>query len=220
MKLKNPIIITFAICIMILSLYGCSTKNESVDSSNSQNNISSNQEFKEQMDIAMKNANDKTPLAKVNDIQIMQTDKDVYLISGENYTTEEVVKMVVIEDYAKKNNLKINESAQNRIDSMRKSMEEDESLSDEYCLNTYGISKDEVIEYMTHRSEQLWLNSAFSDMVIEQVSSGECPKLYPCLQEAYKQFERDKSSKGSKAWDDIEQAYYEMIAKDYSIVVY
>lgn len=220
MKLKNPIIITFAICIMILSLYGCSTKNESVDSSNSQNNISSNQEFKEQMDIAMKNANDKTPLAKVNDIQIMQTDKDVYLISGENYTTEEVVKMVVIEDYAKKNNLKINESAQNRIDSMRKSMEEDESLSDEYCLNTYGISKNEVIEYMTHRSEQLWLNSAFSDMVIEQVSSGECPKLYPCLQEAYKQFERDKSSKGSKAWDDIEQAYYEMIAKDYSIVVY
>lgn len=220
MELKNPIIITFAICIMILSLYGCSTKNESVDSSNSQNNISSNQEFKEQMDIAMKNANDKTPLAKVNDIQIMQTDKDVYLISGENYTTGEVVKMVVIEDYAKKNNLKINESAQNRIDSMRKSMEEDESLSDEYCLNTYGISKDEVIEYMTHRSEQLWLNSAFSDMVIEQVSSGECPKLYPCLQEAYKQFERDKSSKGSKAWDDIEQAYYEMIAKDYSIVVY
>lgn len=220
MKLKNPIIITFDICIMILSLYGCSTKNEFVDSSNSQNNISSNQEFKEQMDIAMKNANDKTPLAKVNDIQIMQTDKDVYLISGENYTTEEVVKMVVIEDYAKKNNLKINESAQNRIDSMRKSMEEDESLSDEYCLNTYGISKDEVIEYMTHRSEQLWLNSAFSDMVIEQVSSGECPKLYPCLQEAYKQFERDKSSKGSKAWDDIEQAYYEMIAKDYSIVVY
>ena len=220
MKLKNPIIITFAICIMILSLYGCSTKNESVDSSNSQNNISSNQEFKEQMDIAMKNANDKTPLAKVNDIQIIQTDKDVYLISGENYTTEEVVKMVVIEDYAKKNNLKINESAQNRIDSMRKSMEEDESLSDEYCLNTYGISKDEVIEYMTHRSEQLWLNSAFSDMVIEQVSSGECPKLYPCLQEAYKQFERDKSSKGSKAWDDIEEAYYEMIAKDYNIVVY
>lgn len=220
MKLKNPIIITFAICIMILSLYGCSTKNESVDSPNSQNNISSNQEFKKQMDIAMKNANDKTPLAKVNDIQIMQTDKDVYLISGENYTTEEVVKMVVIEDYAKKNNLKINESAQNRIDSMRKSMEEDESLSDEYCLNTYGISKDEVIEYMTHRSEQLWLNSAFSDMVIEQVSSGECPKLYPCLQKAYKQFERDKSSKGSKAWDDIEEAYYEMIAKDYSIVVY
>ena len=172
------------------------------------------------MDIAMKNANDKTPLAKVNDIQIMQTDKDVYLISGENYTTEEVVKMVVIEDYAKKNNLKINESAQNRIDSMRKSMEEDESLSDEYCLNTYGISKDEVIEYMTHRSEQLWLNSAFSDMVIEQVSSGECPKLYPCLQKAYNQFERDKSSKGSKAWDDIEEAYYEMIAKDYNIVIY
>lgn len=215
------------ICFMILSflvlISFCSCSNTDKIQSN-QNSVeqstNSDNSYKSQMDIAMKNANDKTPLAKVNDIQIMQTDKDVYLISCENYTTEEVVKMVVIEDYAKKNNLKINESAQNRIDSMRKSMEEDESLSDEYCLNTYGISKDEVIEYMTHRSEQLWLNSAFSDMVIEQVSSGECTKLYPCLQEAYKQFERDKSSKGSKAWDDIEEAYYEMIAKDYNIIIY
>ena len=219
MKKINLLSLLICTCLLMSCLAACSHSNVTVDSDN-ETSITENESFREQMDIAMKNANDKTPLAKVNDIQIMQTDKDVYLISGENYTTEEVVKMVVIEDYAKKNNLKINESAQNRIDSMRKSMEEDESLSDEYCLNTYGISKDEVIEYMTHRSEQLWLNSAFSDMVIEQVSSGECPKLYPCLQKAYKQFERDKSSKGSKAWDGIEEAYYEMIAKDYNIVVY
>lgn len=219
MKKINLLALLICACLLMSCLAACSHSNVTVDSDN-ETSITENESFREQMDIAMKNANDKTPLAKVNDIQIMQTDKDVYLISGENYTTEEVVKMVVIEDYAKKNNLKINESAQNRIDSMRKSMEEDESLSDEYCLNTYGISKDEVIEYMTHRSEQLWLNSAFSDMVIEQVSSGECPKLYPCLQKAYNQFERDKSSKGSKAWDDIEEAYYEMIAKDYNIVIY
>lgn len=219
MKKINLLALLICACLLMSCLAACSHRNVTVDSDN-ETSITENESFREQMDIAMKNANDKTPLAKVNDIQIMQTDKDVYLISGENYTTEEVVKMVVIEDYAKKNNLKINESAQNRIDSMRKSMEEDESLSDEYCLNTYGISKDEVIEYMTHRSEQLWLNSAFSDMVIEQVSSGECPKLYPCLQKAYNQFERDKSSKGSKAWDDIEEAYYEMIAKDYNIVIY
>lgn len=219
MKKINLLALLICACLLMSCLAACFHSNVTVDSDN-ETSITENESFREQMDIAMKNANDKTPLAKVNDIQIMQTDKDVYLISGENYTTEEVVKMVVIEDYAKKNNLKINESAQNRIDSMRKSMEEDESLSDEYCLNTYGISKDEVIEYMTHRSEQLWLNSAFSDMVIEQVSSGECPKLYPCLQKAYNQFERDKSSKGSKAWDDIEETYYEMIAKDYNIVIY
>ena len=219
MKKINLLALLICACLLMSCLAACSHSNVTVDSDN-ETSITENESFREQMDIAMKNANDKTPLAKVNDIQIMQTDKDVYLISGEYYTTEEVVKMVVIEDYAKKNNLKINESAQNRIDSMRKSMEEDESLSDEYCLNTYGISKDDVFEYMTHRSEQLWLNSAFSDMVIEQVSSGECPKLYPCLQKAYNQFERDKSSKGSKAWDDIEEAYYEMIAKDYNIVIY
>lgn len=32
--------------------------------------------------------------------------------------------------------------------------------------------------------------------------------------------EKEKLKNGTKAWDDIEQAYYEMIAKDYNIVVY
>ena len=168
----------------------------------------------------MQNVNDTTVLARVNDIEITQTNKDVYLISDETYTTEEIVKMVVIEDYAKKHNLKINQNAQNRIDSMRQSMENDKTLTNEYCLKTYGISKAEVIEYMINRSSQIWLNDAFSDMIIDQVSSGECPKIYPCLQEAYDRFEKDKLSDGSKAWDEIEQAYYEMITKDYEIVIY
>lgn len=32
--------------------------------------------------------------------------------------------------------------------------------------------------------------------------------------------EKEKSKNGAKAWEEIEQAYYEMIAKDYNIVVY
>lgn len=210
------------ICFMILSflvlISFCSCSNNS-DTANS-SNTSSSHSFKEQMDVAMKNANDRTVLASVNGIEIMQTNKDVYLISDEDYTTEEIVKMVVIEDYAKKHNLKINQNAQNRIDSMRQSMENDETLTNEYCLKTYGISKAEVIEYMINRSNQIWLNDAFSDMIIDQVSSGECPKLYPCLKEAYDKFEKDKLSKGSDAWDEIEQAYYEMIVEDYDIVIY
>lgn len=30
----------------------------------------------------------------------------------------------------------------------------------------------------------------------------------------------EKEKNGTKAWEEIEQAYYEMIAKDYNIVVY
>ena len=220
MKFKKIVLIVITVCVILLCFCACSNNREATNSSTTSTDISSSQTFKEQMDVAMKNANDRTALAIVNGIEITQTNKDVYLISDEDYTTEEIVKMVVIEDYAKKHNLKINQNAQNRIDSMRQSMENDETLTNEYCLKTYGISKAEVIEYMINRSNQIWLNDAFSDMIIDQVSSGECPKLYPCLKEAYDKFEKDKLSKGSDAWDEIEQAYYEMIAEDYDIVIY
>lgn len=219
MKIKNIVFIVIT-AYLLLCFCACSNSSGVANSSNTSTEISSNNSFKEQMDVAMQNANDTTVLASVNDIKITQTNKDVYLISGENYTTEEIVKIVVIEDYAKKHNLKINPNAQSRIDSMRHSMEEDEALTNEYCLKAYGISKEEVIEYMINRSNQIWLNDAFSDMIIDQVSSGECPNIYPCLQEAYDKFEKDKLNKGSKAWDEIEQAYYEMIAKDYDIIIY
>lgn len=220
MKFKNIVFIVITVCFTLFCFCACSNSSGVANSSNTSTDISSSYSFKEQMDVAMQNANDATVLASVNDIKITQTNKDVYLISNENYTTEEIVKFVVIEDYAKKNNLKINPNAQSRIDSMRQSMENDESLTDEYCLKTYGISKAEVIEFMINRSNQIWLNEAFSDMIIEQVSSGECPNIYPSLQEAYDKFEKDKLSKGSEAWDEIERAYYEMIAKDYDIVIY
>ena len=220
MKLKNPIIITFAICIMILSLYGCSTKNKSVDPPNSQNNISSNQEFKEQMDIAMKNANDKTPLAKVNDIKITQTQKYVYLISDKNITTDELVRKIIIADYSKKNGLNINSAAKARIDRAKKDMENDNTINEDYCQRTYGISKEAVIDYMTNRSYQIWYEAAFSDMITDEVISGETITKYPQLADAYFAFEKTKNSDPKKAWEEIEQAYYEMIAKDYNIVIY
>ena len=43
------------------------------------------------------------------------------------------------------------------------------------------------------------------------------------LSELYLKFPailKEKLKNGAKAWEEIEQAYYEMIAKDYNIVVY
>ena len=57
-------------------------------------------------------------------------------------------------------------------------------------------------------------------MIFVQVSTSECPKIYQCLQEAYDKFEKEKLSNGSKARDNIEEAYYEMIINDYEIVIY
>ena len=215
--MKKRIVITASVVIAVLCVVlfsSCSNNNEALTETTEPKT------FKEQMDIAMQNADDNTVLASVNGVEITQTNKDVYLISGEDYSIEELVKMFVIADFAEKQGLEINQNAKNRIDSLRTSMETDDTINEEYCVETYGISKEQVIEYMVNRSKQIWLNSAFSDMVIEQVSSGECPKIYPSLQTAYDKFEKDKLSKGSKAWDDIENAYYEMIVQDYEIVIY
>lgn len=219
MKKINLLALLICACLLMSCLAACSHRNVTVDSDN-ETSITGNESFREQMDIAMKNASEQEAIAKVNDIKITQTQKDVYLISDKNITTDELVRKIIIADYSEKNDLNINSAAKARIDRAKKDMENDNTINEDYCQRTYGISKEAVIDYMTNRSYQIWYEAAFSDMVIEQVSSGECPKLYPCLQEAYKQFERDKSSKGSKAWDDIEQAYYEMIAKNYNIVVY
>lgn len=219
MKKINLLALLICACLLMSCLAACSQSNVTVDSDN-ETSITENESFREQMDIAMKNASKQEAIAKVNDIKITQTQKDVYLISDKNITTDELVRKIIIADYSEKNGLNINSAAKARIDRAKKDMENDNTINEDYCQRTYGISKEAVIDYMTNRSYQIWYEAAFSDMVIEQVSSGECPKLYPCLQKAYKQFERDKSSKGSKAWDDIEQAYYEMIAKDYNIVVY
>ena len=215
--MKKRIVITASVVIAVLCVLlfsSCSNNNEALTEA------AEAKTFKEQMDIAMQNADDNTVLATVNGVEITQTNKDVYLISGEDYSVDELVKIFVIADFAEKQGLEINQNAKNRIDSLRTSMENDNIVNEEYCIETYGISKEQVIEYMVNRSKQIWLNSAFSDMIIEQVTSGECPKIYPSLQTAYDKFEKEKLNKGSKAWDDIENAYYEMIAQDYEIVIY
>lgn len=218
MKTKALILTILSLCL-IIGFCGCSnnnTENSNIDSAIETKNLS----FKEKIDIAMQNASDNTVLAKVNDIEITQTDIDVYLIDGNKYSVEGIVKFVVIADYAKQHDLEIVKSAQERINSLPNSLMENDFLTDEYCLKNYGISKEKVVEYMVNRSEQIWLNSAFSDMIIDEVSSGETPKKYPQLKKAYKKFERNKLKKGSKAWDEIEQAYYDMIVEDYDIVIY
>ena len=219
MKKINLLALLICACLLMSCLAACSHRNVTVDSDN-ETSITENESFREQMDIAMKNASKQEVIAKVNDIKITQTQKDVYLISDKNITTDELVRKIIIADYSKKNGLNINSAAKARIDRAKKDMENDNTINEDYCQRTYGISKEAVIDYMTNRSYQIWYEAAFSDMITDEVISGETITKYPQLADAYFAFEKTKNSDPEKAWEEIEQAYYEMIAKDYNIVIY
>jgi len=219
MKKINLLALLICACLLMSCLAACSHRNVTVDSDN-ETSITENESFREQMDIAMKNASKQEAIAKVNDIKITQTQKDVYLISDKNITTDELVRKIIIADYSEKNGLNINSAAKARIDRAKKDMENDNTINEDYCQRTYGISKEAVIDYMTNRSYQIWYEAAFSDMITDEVISGETITKYPQLADAYFAFEKTKNSDPEKAWEEIEQAYYEMIAKDYNIVVY
>lgn len=219
MKKINLLALLICACLLMSCLAACSHRNVTVDSDN-ETSITENESFREQMDIAMKNASKQEAIAKVNDIKITQTQKDVYLISDKNITTDELVRKIIIADYSKKNGLNINSAAKARIDRAKKDMENDNTINEDYCQRTYGISKEAVIDYMTNRSYQIWYEAAFSDMITDEVISGETITKYPQLADAYFAFEKTKNSDPKKAWEEIEQAYYEMIAKDYNIVIY
>ena len=219
MKKINLLALLICACLLMSCLAACSHSNVTVDSDN-ETSITENESFREQMDIAMKNASKQEAIAKVNDIKITQTQKDVYLISDKNITTDELVRKIIIADYSKKNGLNINSAAKARIDRAKKDMENDNTINEDYCQRTYGISKEAVIDYMTNRSYQIWYEAAFSDMITDEVISGETITKYPQLADAYFAFEKTKNSDPKKAWEEIEQAYYEMIAKDYNIVIY
>jgi predicted RND superfamily exporter protein len=219
MKKINLLALLICACLLMSCLAACSHSNVTVDSNN-ETSITENESFREQMDIAMKNASKQEVIAKVNDIKITQTQKDVYLISDKNITTDELVRKIIIADYSKKNGLNINSAAKARIDRAKKDMENDNTINEDYCQRTYGISKEAVIDYMTNRSYQIWYEAAFSDMITDEVISGETITKYPQLADAYFAFEKTKNSDPKKAWEEIEQAYYEMIAKDYNIVIY
>lgn len=190
MKLKSSILTITVIFLALLCFCACSANKSAAELSAPTTNLSESHSYKEQMDIAMKNAGSNTVLARINDIEITQVDIDLYSIDGKEHTLEDIIKYFVITDYAEKNSLKIDNWTQNLYDSVYSEIQDDNELTEEYCQSTYGISKSEVIEYSQKRIYQIGMNSAFSDMITEQVSSGECPKLYPELKRAYNKFEK------------------------------
>lgn len=203
------------LCVVLLfCLVACTNINEEKQSTD--NGYS----YKSQMDIAMQHISNPKVLATVNGIEITEVDLDLFSISGENYDIEDIVKYYVITDYAEKNSLEMDDWCQELYDEIEDSMMEDKELSDDYCITTYGIPKSEVIKYAKKRVYLIGMNAAFFDMVTEDVSIGETPNKHPELKKAYDKFEKNRLRKGSKAWDDIEEAYYEMIVKDYDIVIY
>lgn len=215
------------ICFMILSFLvlisfcSCSNTDKIQSNQNStEQSTNSDNSYKSQMDIAMKHINNPKKLAKVNSTDITQVDIDLYSIGGDSNTIDDVIEYYIVADYAEKNSLKLDDWSRNLYDSVYNEMVDDSELTEEYCLNNYGISKNEVIKYAQKRIYQIGMKHAFSSMVTNEVSNGDTPKKHPELKTAYEKFEKEKLSNGSKAWDDIEKAYYEMIAKDYNIVVY
>lgn len=215
------------ICFMILSFLvlisfcSCSNTDKIQSNQNStEQSTNSDNSYKSQMDIAMKHINNPKKLAKVNSTDITQVDIDLYSIGGDSNTIDDVIEYYIVADYAEKNSLKLDDWSRNLYDSVYNEMVDDSELTEEYCLNNYGISKNEVIKYAQKRIYQIGMKHAFSSMITNEVSNGDTPKKHPELKTAYEKFEKEKLSNGSKAWDDIEEAYYEMIAKDYDIVIY
>lgn len=215
------------ICFMILSFLvlisfcSCSNTDKIQSNQNStEQSTNSNNSYKSQMDIAMKHINNPKKLAKVNSTDITQVDIDLHSIGGDSNTIDDVIEYYIVADYAEKNSLKLDDWSQNLYDSVYNEMVDDSELTEEYCLNNYGISKNEVIKYAQKRIYQIGMKHAFSSMVTNEVSNGDTPTKHPELKKAYEKFEKEKLKNGAKAWEEIEQAYYEMIAKDYNIVVY
>lgn len=215
------------ICFMILSFLvlisfcSCSNTDKIQSNQNStEQSTNSDNSYKSQMDIAMKHINNPKKLAKVNSTDITQVDIDLYSIGGDSNTIDDVIEYYIIADYAEKNSLKLDDWSQNLYDSVYNEMVDDSELTEEYCLNNYGISKNEVIKYAQKRIYQIGMKHAFSSMITNEVSNGDTPKKHPELKTAYEKFEKEKLKNGAKAWEEIEQAYYEMIAKDYNIVIY
>lgn len=222
MKSSKIILIT-AVCL-ILQLLFCSCANQNTDTAASTTakttTTQSGSSYKEQMDTAFRHISNSKVLATVNGVKITQVDMDLFSIGGSEHTVDDIIEYYVVADYGKKNSLKLDNWFQNLYDDAYTDMQNDTELTEEYCLNTYGIPKSEVIKYAQKRVYQLGMHSAFSSMVTEEISNGETPKKRPELKDAYKKFEQEKMKNGNKAWDDIEQAYYDMIAKDYDIVIY
>ena len=219
--MKKKICLMTLSFLVLISFCSCSNTDKIQSNQNStEQSTNSDNSYKSQMDIAMKHINNPKKLAKVNSTDITQVDIDLYSIGGDSNTIDDVIEYYVITDYAEKNSLKLDDWSQNLYDSVYNEMVDDSELTEEYCLNNYGISKNEVIKYAQKRIYQIGMKHAFSSMVTNEVSNGDTPTKHPELKKAYEKFEKEKLKNGTKAWEEIEQAYYEMIAKDYNIVIY
>lgn len=219
--MKKKICLVILSFLVLISFCSCSNTDKIQSNQNStEQSTNSGNSYKSQMDIAMKHINNPKKLAKVNSTDITQVDIDLHSIGEDSNTIDDVIEYYIVADYAEKNSLKLDDWSRNLYDSVYNEMVDDSELTEEYCLNNYGISKNEVIKYAQKRIYQIGMKHAFSSMVTNEVSNGDTPTKHPELKKAYEKFEKEKLSNGSKAWDDIEQAYYEMIAKDYNIVVY
>lgn len=219
--MKNKICLMILSFLVLISFCSCSNTDKIQSNQNStEQSTNSDNSYKSQMDIAMKHINNPKKLAKVNSTDITQVDIDLYSIGGDSNTIDDVIEYYIVADYAEKNSLKLDDWSQDLYDSVYNEMVDDSELTEEYCLNNYGISKNEVIKYAQKRIYQIGMKHAFSSMITNEVSNGDTPKKHPELKTAYEKFEKEKLKNGAKAWEEIEQAYYEMIAKDYNIVVY
>lgn len=216
-------IVLITLCFFFIFLVsGCANIVDEDSNLISDNEQATNSEYsyKAQMDLAMEHISNPKVLATVNGIELTQVDVDLYSIGGKTHTIEEIVEYYITTDYAEKNSLALSDWNKELYNNLEKDMLNDEELSEDYCLNTYGISKSEVIKYAQKRIYQIGMFSAFSSMIIEEVSNGETPQKYPQLSDAYDKFEKNKDRNPIKAWEDIENAYYEMIASDYDVVFY
>ena len=219
--MKKKIYFMILSFLVLISFCSCSNTDKIQSNQNStEQSTNSDNSYKSQMDIAMKHINNPKKLAKVNSTDITQVDIDLYSIGEDSNTIDDVIEYYIVADYAEKNSLKLDDWSQNLYDSVYNEMVDDSELTEEYCLNNYGISKNEVIKYAQKRIYQIGMKHAFSSMVTNEVSNGDTPTKHPELKKAYEKFEKEKLKNGAKAWEEIEQAYYEMIAKDYNIVVY
>lgn len=160
-------------------------------------------------------------LAAVNGEKITEIEKNMYLaMEGDfTYTTEELVRRFILADYAKKQGLQIMPVALEKINQLEESLTNSEELTDEYCIQNYGISKKDVINYRVNISYQMWYYHAFFEMLNDQASSGEYPQDYPELRKYYERFQKNKL-KDANAFEDLEQKYYEAVSKDYDVVIY
>lgn len=221
MKNKRYIIFIIFIAVLIIGVFLGIVINNSkqINSENySLENADTNFSLKEQIDYQMRSFDDPKILATVNGHEITQVDMDSFGIDGEEHTIDELIEYYIIYDYGIKNNLQIDPSIASSNNQIEQAMRNDPELTDEYCRNKYGVSLENVIEISMRRSNQAAMHTAFSNMVTEEVLSGEYIEKHPELASAYSEYEQ--SSNKFKAIEEMKNAYYEMIAEDYDIEIY